>query len=348
MPSSSDAARAFLRGWTRVLTAPLVVAGVWAVIVLTALPAAMAVRRAVADQLGSSLVAARVASGADYLWQAEFRREARGVASTFDQALVGAAAPLRNWSDLVDGNAVPAPLIATVAAGLAAWLFLTGGAVDRLARGRKVGARQFFGACGVFFFRFLRLGLLAGAGYLLLAGPYHRALFDWLYPWVTRDVSAERVAFGWRLAAYAAWLLPLAALNVIVDYAKVRAVIEDRRSMIAALAAGFRFVRRHPSAVLGIYTANTLALAAAFSLYLLTAPGAGGGDWRTLAAVGAGQAWILARILVRLAFLSTSAALVQDRLAHARYTAAPVPVWPDSPAAEAIENAVRYGVRPEA
>jgi hypothetical protein len=348
MPSSSDAARAFLRGWARVVRAPLLVAGVWVVMVLTALPAALAVHRAIADQLGSSLVGSRVARGADYLWQEEFRTEARGIASTFDQAIVGAAAPLRNWSDLVDGELVPAPLIATVAVGLAAWLFLTGGAVDRLARGRAVGTRAFFGACGTFFFRFLRLGVLAGMAYLLLVGPCHRALFDWFYPWVTRDTSAERVAFAWRLVVYAAWLLPVSAVNVVVDYAKVRAVIEDRRSMVGAVAAGFRFARRHPAAVLGIYAGNSLVLAVAFSLYLLAAPGVNGGDWRMLVALGAGQAWILARIVTKLAFLATAAALVQDRLAHAEYTAAPLPVWPDSPAAEAIENAVRYGVRPEA
>jgi hypothetical protein len=30
--------------------------------------------------------------------------------------------------------------------------------------------------------------------------------------------------------------------------------------------------------------------------------------------------------------------LVERTLAHAEYTAPPLPVWPDSPAAEAIDN----------
>ena len=38
------------------------------------------------------------------------------------------------------------------------------------------------------------------------------------------------------------------------------------------------------------------------------------------------------------AALATALALVERRLAHAEYTAPPLPVWPDSPAAEAIEN----------
>jgi hypothetical protein len=123
-------------------------------------------------------------------------------------------------------------------------------------------------------------------------------------------------------------------------------VIEDRRSMIGALAAGVRFARRHAPAVCWLYLANGLVLAVAFAVYLLVAPGGRGGDWRLLAVLAIGQAWILARIAVRLAFLSTSVTLVQRSLAHAEYTAVPPPIWPDSPAAEAIENAARLGTRP--
>ncbi len=159
-------------------------------------------------------------------------------------------------------------------------------------------------------------------------------------------MSSERVAFVWRVICYAIWLAPLVVVNVIADYAKVRAVIEDRRSMLGALAAGARFVRRHRIGVSTLYLANALVLAVAFAVYLLVAPGSHGGDWRLLAVLAIGQAWILMRIVTRLAFLSTSAALVQRSLAHAEYAAAPPPVWPDSPAAEAIENAARFGVHP--
>ena len=58
-----------------------------------------------------------------------------------------------------------------------------------------------------------------------------------------------------------------------------------------------------------------------------------------------GQAWILSRIATKLAFMATATALFQQLLAHAEYTAPPLPIWPDSPAAEAIENAAKYGTR---
>ena len=75
--------------------------------------------------------------------------------------------------------------------------------------------------------------------------------------------------------------------------------------------------------------------AAALALYALVAPGAAGG---AAAWVGflVGQLYLSLRVFVRLLFSASQIALFQSRLAHARYTAAPVRVWPDSPAAEAI------------
>jgi hypothetical protein len=49
-----------------------------------------------------------------------------------------------------------------------------------------------------------------------------------------------------------------------------------------------------------------------------------------------GQAWVLARLVLKLQFLASQTALFQASLAHARFTAAPTPVWPESAAAEAI------------
>jgi hypothetical protein len=47
---------------------------------------------------------------------------------------------------------------------------------------------------------------------------------------------------------------------------------------------------------------------------------------------------VAVQILVRLSFMATSIAFFQGQLAHAGYTAAPLPTWPDSPAVEAIAN----------
>ena len=326
MRSTSEATGAFLTGWRRVVSAPRLVAGVWLATLLAALPAALAVKSAIAGDLGASLLAARVAAGVDTGWWQEFQARAQAEAGTLSSTVIGAAAPVANWSQFVDAPGVPPVLFLAVAFGLGVWVFLGGGLIDRLARARPIGDPAPFSAtCGVFFFRFLRLTIVVGAAYWLIASPFHRLLFDGVYRWLIRDVSSERVAFVWRVICYAIWLAPLVVVNVIADYAKVRAVIEDRRSMLGALAAGFRFVGRHRIAVATLYLANALVLAVTFAVYLLVAPGSHGGDWRLLAVLAIGQAWILMRIVTRLAFLSTSAALVQRSLAHAEYAAAPPP-----------------------
>jgi hypothetical protein len=49
-----------------------------------------------------------------------------------------------------------------------------------------------------------------------------------------------------------------------------------------------------------------------------------------------GQLYLFARLLLKLHFMASQTALFQANLAHAGYTAAPVPGWPESPAAESI------------
>ena len=69
-----------------------------------------------------------------------------------------------------------------------------GWVLDRLARDRRTRTHGFFAACGVHFWRFLRLGLIAWLVYSVLFGLVHSWLFDDLYPWATRDMTAERAA----------------------------------------------------------------------------------------------------------------------------------------------------------
>jgi hypothetical protein len=55
--------------------------------------------------------------------------------------------------------------------------------------------------------------------------------------------------------------------------------------------------------------------------------------WLTLIV---GQAYVAARLAVKLVFYASQTAYFQSQLAHAGYVAAARPAWPDSPAAEAI------------
>jgi hypothetical protein len=327
--------QALVDGAARVRRAAGLVAVVWIATVAAAWPLAMSLRGMIRAHLGNSLAAGPAASGVNFDWWNEFLAQAGGAGQTFVPAILGFAAVLQNVSALADAEGMPAGVSSAVAAYLAISVFLTGGVLDRLARDRRVGTYAFFAACGTYFFRLLRLTLLAGLVYAALFTVLHPWLFDTVFTSLTRDVTVERTAILYRALLYGAFAVAVGVVNLIVDYAKVRMVVEDRRSALGALTSALRFVARNTRATFALYALNVALFLLVVAAYGLIVPGAAGGFTGWLAFF-IGQAYIAARLAVRLVFSASELALFQGRLAHAHYTAAPVAAWPDSPAAEAI------------
>jgi hypothetical protein len=328
--------KAWIDGWRRVIDARAIVAGVFAATLLAALPLALVMRATIAAHLGRSLMADRAADGVNYDWWQEFTAQASGIGTTFTPSVIGFAATLDNLSSLLDGRPEILPITAALAVYLIAWTFLSGGIIDRYARQRPTRAHGFFAAAGVFFWRFLRLAAIAGIVYWFLFTDVHGWLFDDLYPRLTRDLSVERSAFLWRAALYAVFAALLAVTAVVFDYARIRTVVEDRRSIVGSLLAAVAFIGRNPAQVAGVYALNALAFLVVIGLWAGVAPGASGAGPSVWLGLLGSQIFVLARLLVKLQGLASQTALFQRLLAHAGYTAAPAPVWPESPAAEAI------------
>jgi hypothetical protein len=326
---------AYRDGLRRVRSAPWVWAGTWAATLLLALPLALALREMIASHLGPSLAASRVAAGVDWDWWQEFSAQATGLGTTFAPTIVGGAAVLQNLSDLLDNRALATVMAGAVAAWLVLGSFLAGGILDRLARQRPVGASGFFAACGTHVWRLARLGVLAFAAYYALFAWVHGWLFDGLYPWLTRETTVERNALAVRVVLYVVFTALLVAVNLVIDYARVRLVIEDRRSAIFALTAGARFVWRHLRDTVALYLLNALGFLGLVAIYVLLAPGA---SWSAWLALLVGQVYIALRVAVKLGFYASQAACFQGALAHAEYVAGPAPEWPESPAVEAIRG----------
>ena len=308
----------------------------WALTVAVSLPLAAAMRDLLKADLGSSLAADSAAEGVNYDWMQEFTADATGIRATFTPAVIGFGAVISNLSAALDRERQPIVIAGAAAMYVAAWVFLTGGIIDRYARDRSTRAHGFFSASGVFFLRFLRLVVLMALAYGGLFGYMHPWLFDSVYPDLTREMTVERSAFAIRVVCYLGFGALLAACNIVFDYAKVRAVVEDRRSMIGALLAAIRFIRRNFRAAAGLYLVDVLLFAIVLALYAVVAPGAGRAGWSMWLAFAIGQGYVLARLWVKLVFWASETALFQGRLAHAGYVASPKPVWPESPMADAI------------
>jgi hypothetical protein len=285
---------AFLEGWRRVLTAPAVLFGTCVISWLLWQLVAMAL-----SVPGSTVVAVNGYRGP---WADWVRFGVESLAS----ALALELAPF------VRSGGLPRPLLASWLLWAGLWLFLSGGILDRYARARPTGTAAFFGACGIYFFRFLRLAAFVAVALYGLNG-------------VNRESGPDSVRNMGVLAV-------IVLLFVLVDFAKARAVVEDRHSMIGAVLAAMRFIRQRAWRVAALVALNGLTM-----LALMMAV-----EWLAPATVAVGP-WlattlVLVPIVGRLSCLASEVAFFQGELAHAGYTAAPLPVWPDSPAVEAIEN----------
>jgi hypothetical protein len=301
------------------------------VLVLTwvaAMPLASGIRDQIARQLGASRAADRVAAGWDEAWATEFAADAHGIARTMTHEVLGFGGTLATLSRLLDGEAPPRAMATAIGGYVMLWIFLSGGILDRFARARPVATSTFFAACGVFFFRFLRMTVIVGAVYWAVFRWVQPWLFGTLFDWSTRDLANEHQGLIIRGWMYGTLVAVLAFVNLVSDMAKVRAVLEDRHSAIGALVAGLRFVRRRFGRCGGLYLLNVVGLLVLARLWLQIAPAASAPDWRVLLA---SQAYLVARIWARLAFMASEVVFFQAELAHARYAAAPEPIWPDAP-----------------
>ena len=148
-------------------------------------------------------------------------------------------------------------------------------------------------------------------------------------------MTEESHALVLRGALYLVFFGALAAVSLVADMAKVRAVVEDRHSMLSALAASIRFIRRRPWRMSGLYLLNVAAFLVVVRIWLQMAPAAAAPTWTAFLIA---QIYLLLRVWAKLAFMASEVVFFQGELAHAHYTAAPALVWPDSPAAEAIRN----------
>jgi hypothetical protein len=325
-------------GIRRVNRAPMILLGVWALTVLVSIPLALALRGMLADHLGGSLAADTAAAGTNYGWMQEFADQATGLGITFKPTIIGFGAVLDNLSAFIDDSERPVVIVGAASAYIVLWIFAAGGILDRYARDRATRTHGFFSASGVFFFRFLRLAAVQWIVYAFLFGYVHAWLLDRFYARITHEVNVERTAFFVRLALYVVFGILVAACALVFDYAKVRAVVEDRRSMIGAIGAALGFIRRNYAAAAGLFALTFAMFAGVLGLYALVAPGAGGGGPSIWIAFALGQVYIAARLWVKLVFWASETALFQNRLAHAGYVARPMPEWPESPAAQAIHN----------
>ena len=288
------ALRALVAGILTVTRSLRLVGLVYAIGIAVVAPLAFALAAALQSQIASSPLADPDAGQFPLAAWDVIARDAGGLTATFVPSILGFGASITTLSAIADATPLPPMVLAVVAVYAASWTLLWGGVLDTFACGWH-GWRVFLAACRRSTPPLIRLAIVTLGLYAVLFGAVHPLLF------AMRDSSAEMselTAVSIRLGQYIVFGLLLAMCSLLIDYARVRTVV-DASGVFDALAWSWRFTRTHAGIVVVLAMSCAALSAAAFGGYAAFELQTRGAP-RAWPAIAAGQLYILARIVARL------------------------------------------------
>ena len=307
-----DARTHFLAGLKLVLRTPSLLAWVYFTTLVVALPLTLAIKHLLQGSFEGSLVEDNLRQGFDLSWYEEFAAGSSGLGKTFGPWVVGILPVLSNLERLLDGelHQVDPAVVGAGIVMMLAWSLLLGGILSRFAREEEPHSRSgFLAQGGLFFWRFLRLAVISGLVYWGILGGIGQPLHGWIET-ATRDTTVERTVLIYTVLAYALVGLLFLAAQLVLDYARISLVAEERRSVLLALGRALGFVKDHRRAVLGLYLLLAAAALLWFLAYAWLAPGPNQSTWTAvLLAFSLSQAYLLGRWVLKLWFLASQTRL---------------------------------------
>jgi hypothetical protein len=215
------------------------------------------------------------------------------------------------WGELARGGGVSGMGLlaaATAVVMLIAWIssaFVFGGILEVLGSDgeQRSFMHRFYRGGGHFFWRFIRLSLIAGACALLAVGAAAA---------LVGKVSAPLADSRWEPAGYLVGLVNVLVFAIVaalfllaLDYARIRVAREDARGMLLEYARGFGFVLRNVLTAYGVaipFVATLAVLMLCYVAYEANTPAAG--TWSAIAALMVFmQVVVLGRVFLRVALV---------------------------------------------
>lgn len=307
----SRAARSLAAGLWQVLRAPILVVVVVVITMAAAAPFGAMLGSTLQQSLSNQPPIALGSGEIDADWWAEFRAHAKGLAATFTPTVIGFAAPLDNLSALLDGDRRPLALVGPVMLTALIWAWLWGGILHRFNVGRGVSPREFVSAAFAHTPRFVVISAVAAVAQLLLYLTVHPVLFGPVFNALIANIDSERTAFFIRVGLYVVFGIPVVLVTLAADYTRVGLAATGPIRLRDQFGDGVGFIRRHLGSVVVLYVLTGLIFVALLVFY-----GAGEiyggsrvGGWR---GVVIGQAYIVARLVIRLTFAASEMHLLKS------------------------------------
>jgi len=186
------------------------------------------------------------------------------------------------------------------------YIFLNGGIIGRVAaEGEKVTLQNFFGDCGRYFWRFLRVFILTVIGYLLVFGILFSLIGAAFKPWIKSASNEVPTIIASNLRTLV-FLLIFTIVQMYFDYVKVSLVIRDSKKVLSTALSTLGFIGRRFVKAWVLYLFVGILFIAFTILYFLAGkvlPKDGLAAF--LIAFVWGQVYIWLRIGIKLLFFST-------------------------------------------
>lgn len=285
--------RAWMIGLWRVCRAPWLVGLVYVLLLVVTLPPAITLHLSLPEPARPFAIEPGAGPIPDYDWLDEVTSHKRSLLGELTPAVIGVAAPLSNIDRLLEGNV---PMFSLLAAGVlfVSWAWLWGGVIATT----SVPRRRFFKACNDSFSDVLSLNIAGAVLALLVYAVLRTVLFAVVWPLV--DSGTEPQLLAWRSLLTVVPLIALAVVTVVFDYARIVLVLLDDVTVPVAIGIGARFVRAHAWQVALLVVLSVALLTAVLIVYGAFEFIPGGSVPTVRRIIELGQAYVIARIALRL------------------------------------------------
>lgn len=191
-------------------------------------------------------------------------------------------------------------------------VFLAGGIVATLALDHRVSLHRFLAGASRFFSRYLRLFFVfcvtlgaVLAGFKFSIEPYFEDLAE--------AATTDRDAFLLKALGVVILLFVVSLAAMVFDYAKVRTVIDRRRSMIVSAVSGLSFSFRRFWRCFRLFYMNLLLVAALTGVFLLVGNQFSNATWGSILGLFVvQQVFIVCRIGMKLSFFASQLAMYES------------------------------------
>jgi len=150
-------------------------------------------------------------------------------------------------------------------------IFLNGGMIGRIVAGEeKVTISSFFGDCGKYFWRFLRVFLMSLVGYILVFGILGRMIGALRNAW-TKNASTEWTYIIASFIRLFVFLLLFSVIKMFFDYVKVGLAAEESKKAVRGTLSNFAFLGKRFFKAWGLFLLVGLVFIALTLIYLAVA-----------------------------------------------------------------------------